>query len=447
MAPGVDANPRKGGRPIPATAVMAADHAVVREEGAVCRLSALEGRRIGIFGDGPPWPGAVAQYLAANRAAVETHGIDQPPPDEESNGASLDAAIVIDPPPMPARPGGAVEHAQRVAHLAEWMNRLQAQHVGIVRIGNAGDADAEHTPGAVWLPRDTSLDVLQGVLAGLAQIRPIWDHIEAELSTVRALGDQLRRYFEEVQQDLALASRLQRDFLPRELPAAPPMQFATLFRPCSWVSGDIFDVFRIDEHRVGFYLFDAMGHGVSAALLTMFIRTGLRTKRIHAQGYEPMQPGEVLGDLNETLVDERLPDCQFVTGWYGVIDTRTLELTFASAGHPPPLLVSADGSSRPLVGAGGLLGVFGGQDFPNESEQLQPGDRVLLYSDGLEAALTEEAPGDAGIRLHEALSGGAAQSAKAFVESVATRLDNMPGAFSARTDDMTLVLAEVGEPE
>lgn len=345
---------------------------------------------------------------------------------------------------MPARPGGAGEHAQRVAHLAEWMNRLQAHHVGIVRIGNAGDADAEHTPGAVWLPRDASLDVLRGALAGLAQIRPVWDHIESELSTVRALGDQLRRYFEEVQQDLALASRLQRDFLPRELPTAPPMQFATLFRPCSWVSGDMFDVFRIDEHRVGFYLFDAMGHGVSAALLTMFIRTGLRTKRIHAQGYEPVRPGEVLADLNETLVDERLPDCQFVTGWYGVIDARTLELTYSSAGHPPPLLVSADGGSRPLLGAGGLLGVFGGQDFPNESVQLRRGDRVLLYSDGLESALTDEASGDAGIKLHPALSVCTVQSAKAFVESVATRLDNMPGAFSARTDDMSLVLAEVG---
>lgn len=68
----------------------------------------------------------------------------------------------------------------------------------------------------------------------------------------------------------------------------------------------------------------------------------------------------------------------------------------------------------------------------------------MLYSDGLESALTDEASGDAGIKLHPALSVCTVQSAKAFVESVATRLDNMPGAFSARTDDMSLVLAEVG---
>jgi sigma-B regulation protein RsbU (phosphoserine phosphatase) len=191
----------------------------------------------------------------------------------------------------------------------------------------------------------------------------------------------------ELNEDLKLAARLQRDFLPRRLPEVGPARFGVLFQPASFVSGDIYDVTRLDEDHVGFYIADAVGHGLPAALLTMFIKKGLQTKRISGHSYHIVPPGDSLRDLNVDICAQNLSSCQFCTAVYGVLNARTGEATIARAGHPEPLLLRADGSSQRVEAPGTLLGVLPEEEFPATKVRLAPGDRLLIYSDGAEPVL------------------------------------------------------------
>ena len=163
-----------------------------------------------------------------------------------------------------------------------------------------------------------------------------------------------------------------------------------LYRPASFVSGDIYDIARLDETRVGLYIADAVGHGMPAALMTMFIKRALQTKRIVGNTYEILPPEVSLAQVNEDICSQELSSCQFCTAVYAVLDTADLSLAYARAGHPEPLLVRRDGGTELLGGNGCLLGVFEGQAFEPRRVQLEPGDRVILYTDGAHDALRTE---------------------------------------------------------
>jgi sigma-B regulation protein RsbU (phosphoserine phosphatase) len=162
------------------------------------------------------------------------------------------------------------------------------------------------------------------------------------------------------------------------------VRFSSLFRPASWVSGDIFDVIRLDENHVGFYVADAVGHGLPAALLTIFIKQALPTKRVAGNSYTIVPPDQAIAELNKAICDQDLSSCQFCTALYGIINVRTLELDYARGGHPPAIWLHADDSTTELDVQGGLLGVFPEEHFEAGRVRLSPGDRLLLHTDGSE---------------------------------------------------------------
>jgi len=193
--------------------------------------------------------------------------------------------------------------------------------------------------------------------------------------------------FLQLQEQMRLAARLQRDFLPHSFPEVGPIRFAAMFRPASWVSGDFYDVFRLDETHVGFYVADVVGHGMPAALLTMFIKKALPTKQITGNTYEIIPPNQALAQLNAEICEQELSYCQFCTAAYGVVDAGALQLSYARGGHPCPLLLTRDGDVRQLDAAGTLLGVFPGERYQARQVELNPGDRVVMFSDGTQEAL------------------------------------------------------------
>ncbi len=151
--------------------------------------------------------------------------------------------------------------------------------------------------------------------------------------------ETLNFYMHRLDEELRLAARLQQDFLPKTLPQIGPIHFHTLYRPAGYVSGDLYDVARLDETHVCFYMADAVGHGMPAALLTMFIKNALVTKQITPGGYRLLDPGETLERLNASLVDQNLTHATFATAVYGTVNASTLVCRYAGAGHPPPLLM------------------------------------------------------------------------------------------------------------
>ncbi len=220
----------------------------------------------------------------------------------------------------------------------------------------------------------------------------------------------------------------------------PPVRFAVHYLLCGQVGGDFYDVFRLDENHVGFYVADAMGHGVPASLLTIFVKKGVRAKEVFGKQYRLVPPGEVLQRLNKDLIDQALSETPFITMVYVLFNHRDGTLLFSRAGHPYPLLVPRDGALQLWQGEGFLLGVFDAQ-FSDRTHQLQPGDKMLLYSDGVDNAVFEgRQPGtDSLLACAEKHRGLPIQE---FVESLARDL------FSSGNppDDLTLLGLEMVLP-
>ncbi|MFQ5429369.1 MAG: PP2C family protein-serine/threonine phosphatase [Phycisphaerae bacterium] len=297
--------------------------------------------------------------------------------------------------------------------------------------------------GVVCLPPDAPPERVRGSLMALAHMRPMIRQVDKQLAAMQRLARSMQKRFAATDHELQLASRLQRDFLPREVPVTGPIRFTTMFRPCSWVSGDIFDIFRLDERHWGFYLADAVGHGVAAGLLTMYIKHAIRPKRILRDGYELVSPADVLSHLNDLLISQGLPESQFITGWYGMVNVETLSLQYAVAGHPPALLIDETGEVRELHGDGCLLGLNTGEPFSNESVVLEPNERVLVYSDGLEPTLIAHRPPLPAKPLFEQ---GVPElirlPADLLVDRLRERLDTTPGSLM-QADDVSLLMMDV----
>ena len=281
--------------------------------------------------------------------------------------------------------------------------------------------------------REASADELWGRIATVREYRPVLRQMDEQVAVMQRLGKKLNQQFVEVDQELRLASRLQRDFLPRSFPEISGIRFAAIYRPATWVSGDLYDVARLDEEHIGFYLADAVGHGIAAGLLTMFIKQAMVGKVIENDMYRLLNPSEVLARLNVELARQELPNCQFVTACYASIDTSTHEVVFARGGHPHPIHVAADGRCSEVRTVGGLLGVFSEEVYPSTSLHLEPGEKLIIYSDGLEDVII------AGRDRQE----GGVQFTPDFLDIVGKDVQEFAGALSARLDRAEGSLAPV----
>lgn len=290
------------------------------------------------------------------------------------------------------------------------------------------------------LPADASVDEVVGRMATMAQLAPVLRRMNTELSRLQRLGQQLNRHFEEIDKEMRMAGKLQREFMPRNLPQLARVRFAQLYRPAAWVSGDIYDAIRVDDEHVAIFVADAMGHGTAAGLMTMFLRKLLIPRLATSEGFALAAPVQVLNELHHGLARQELPNAQFVTAAYGLLNTRTLAFRLARAGHPYPLWINAAGELREIVAEGGLLGVG---DIPPEcvecTVQLAPGDKIIFYTDGIEEdfVVADEAPASAE-RYRPKLRDYARLDLDTLIATVAHDLDHQEGSLNP-ADDVTLV--------
>lgn len=228
---------------------------------------------------------------------------------------------------------------------------------------------------------------LSGRLAALLEMRGSLESLQRNARARPPSGESLAAQYSN---QLRLASQVQREFLPDVLPQFGPVSFELLFRPVDYVSGDIYDVRRLDETHVGIALADATGHGIPAALLTVYIKRALRGKEIENGAYRILSPDEVLRRLNDDLLEAGLTECPFVAAVYAVLNTHTLRLSLARAGAPYPLHRSANGDVEPIVSGGSVVGVLPHADFEVTTVPLAVGDSVIFHSDGLERIVVPE---------------------------------------------------------
>ncbi|HYV39529.1 MAG TPA: PP2C family protein-serine/threonine phosphatase [Gemmataceae bacterium] len=188
---------------------------------------------------------------------------------------------------------------------------------------------------------------------------------------------------------------------------------------------------------MGFYVADAMGHGVPASLLTVFVKTGVRVKEINGKTYRLVQPNEVLERLNRDLIKQQLADTPFITMIYALLDYRERILRFSRSGHPHPIYVPRKGEPRMWPAEGSLLGVFD-TEFTVRTEQLQPGDKVLLYTDGMDKASFAGVP--AGV---QSLIAFAAKHRQSPVDELVRLIPQELFRTTEQTDDLTVLGLEM----
>jgi sigma-B regulation protein RsbU (phosphoserine phosphatase) len=294
-------------------------------------------------------------------------------------------------------------------------------------------------------PIDSALNVVAGAIGATRDVEELTLRIaqlETEIKMLHQRDRLLSRHMTKFDEEQRLAARIQQDFLPKTMPAVGNIRFSAIFKPAHYVSGDLYDIRRLDEQHVGVYLADAVGHGTPAALLTMFMRNALLTKRIHANGYELVEPSETIATLNTSLRCQDLNHASFATAIYARINCSTGDLCFAKGGHPNPVRLRPDGSLEELTSDGSLLGVFDEPDWKDSHAKLEPGDRLFFYSDGIEVAFADaEKPSPD--RWKRELSALAGASTATILQTFADAVDAIDTSLLPK-DDLTVVVAEVG---
>jgi sigma-B regulation protein RsbU (phosphoserine phosphatase) len=183
-----------------------------------------------------------------------------------------------------------------------------------------------------------------------------------------------------LESELRTAREIQLSLLPRELPAVGSLAVAARFRPTSEVAGDLYDFLEVDDRGFGVVVADVSGHGVPAALIASMVKVA-----IASQHDDVTRPARLLDAVNRVLCGNFQRG--FVTATYAWIDSGSGELVVANAGHPSPLLRRGrDGSVHEVGGHGPILGRFADADYKAETLFLEPGDRLILYTDGVTEA-------------------------------------------------------------
>jgi len=321
--------------------------------------------------------------------------------------------------------------------LTEW--HLPAM---LTRHGEPRQAFESFREGVLLGPEDADPQVLVHVLQSLLSCGQLIGPLKQELMVTQRHHHGLRGQIDKLDEELRMAARLQRQFLPQDLPAIGDVAFDVLYRPAGYVSGDIYDVHQIDDDHMGFYVADAVGHGVPAALLTMFIKNSLNSRDINRRGEGIRTPDRALAKLNSEMLNRPGTSVQFATACYGVLNCRTRKLMLARAGHPAPLLLRANDEVIPLEPEGPLLGVFESEDFELLEMTLEPDDRLLIYSDGFELAFgtSEKAVDDRYLDELHHLRHGTLVEALAQLQG---KLDLQSGSLHQR-DDLTALMMDVG---
>jgi sigma-B regulation protein RsbU (phosphoserine phosphatase) len=228
-----------------------------------------------------------------------------------------------------------------------------------------------------WSSVDLAVEAMRRGASDFVQ-KPWENHeliekLQHQLSSARALRKVQRQHDEELEE----ARRIQDSLLPKKLPTIPGYEIAAMTQPLRFVGGDYYNVARLSEHQTAVCIADIAGKGLPAALLMSSLQAALKPLM-----WQKLAPRELCQRLNRILCDVT-PVGKFISFFYAVLDSANHRLTYCNCGHNPPLLVRADGSTTELEAAGAVLGQFPQWSYEQSELQMQAGDKLLIFTDGL----------------------------------------------------------------
>jgi serine phosphatase RsbU (regulator of sigma subunit)/anti-sigma regulatory factor (Ser/Thr protein kinase) len=291
--------------------------------------------------------------------------------------------------------------------------------------------------------------VSQGELIGVMNLGPrlsdqayssddrrLLENLAAQAAPALRVGQLVReqeaevRERERLEQELEVARLIQQNFLPKELPDLPGWQVAAFYRPARAVGGDFYDFIELPGERVGIVCGDVTDKGVPAAMVMAATRSVLR-----ASAQRLSSPGEVLAQVNDLLCPD-IPPKMFVTCLYGVLEPVTGRFRYANAGHNVPY-VHTDHGVAELRAIGMPLGLMPGMVYEEKEAVLEPGESVLLHSDGVAEAHNDRREMFGFPRLARLMEAG--HGGSRLIDLVLTELEGFTGTGWEQEDDITLV--------
>lgn len=269
-----------------------------------------------------------------------------------------------------------------------------------------------------------------GVPAALLEL--LARSLEIGLAGAKERADRAR-----LDQELAIGRRIQLALVPRRFPDMPGWAFAAAYEPAREVGGDLFDAFSLRErgHLVGLLVADVTGKGIPAALMMADLRALL-----HAAADNTASPSDALGRVNRILVRERSTSL-FATAALLLLDTDSGVLRYASAGHEPPLVARCGGGVEALEAGGPILGAFADAEFEECEARLEPGDALVLYTDGITDTRDADRRFFGEERLLGMVDGACGRPADAMVEAIMDDVRGFRG-DGEPFDDLTLLVIE-----
>ena len=232
----------------------------------------------------------------------------------------------------------------------------------------------------------------------------------------------------EIQKELDVAKRIQLSILPAAFPDSTNFLVAARYVPMTSVAGDFYDFVVADDTQAGLLIADVSGHGVPAALIASMVKVAATSQRANAA-----DPARLLSEMNAVLCGNTQD--QFITAAYVHLDSRSRELRYSAAGHPPMLLLRG-GKVFEIIENGLILAAFDFATFANAVHPLEPGDRFLLYTDGLVEAVNSKGE----FFGQDALSAVLRQMAELAPAAASQRIISAVQQWSTSQDDDLTVL-------
>jgi sigma-B regulation protein RsbU (phosphoserine phosphatase) len=195
-----------------------------------------------------------------------------------------------------------------------------------------------------------------------------------------------------IRKELEIAQRIQSSILPSSFPVSKSFRVAARYCPMSSVAGDFYDFILAKDHEAGLFIADVSGHGVPAALIASMVKLAATTHRADAEN-----PSSLLDGMNATLCGNT--HNQFVTAAYVYLNAATQELRYSAAAHPPMLLLR-EGEIIEITENGLMLAAFSFATYATLTQSIRPGDRLVLYTDGLLEATNKHEEEFGCLRLH-----------------------------------------------
>ncbi|MGA2589579.1 MAG: SpoIIE family protein phosphatase [Bryobacteraceae bacterium] len=240
-------------------------------------------------------------------------------------------------------------------------------------------------------------------------------------------------------EEMKSARRIQASILPQGVPKVPGLRIAVRYIPMTAVAGDFYDFLLAGPGSVGILVADVIGHGVPAALVASMVKVA-----ISSQADRAADPARVISALNQVM--SRQVQGQFITAGYLFVDLESRTALYAAAGHPPLLQWrQRERCVREFRENGLLMGVRPTERYTNMPIELEPGDRLLLYTDGIPEASNAAGEFFGDDRLKEFIAAQEGLDADAFADALLAKLAAWSGSRSQQTDDVTLVVVDVAQ--